>query len=290
MSKNLGAFAIFVAFIVTGLLSTARAQSEYPTCAGMQLDGGELLYLSEVEHRRCWKRVGAEIDQRDLAVRGGSYSFVYIFGDSSLDEDFDPIFNVRSKAILRKGVADGGLGGSIKLFRSRIVTDAKCDGRALNIFRRKGVYDELQGEVSGVTHNGYHNGKISLPGSKLDSFHIYFRDSRGKCRRTDDGELRKLFAVSDVEYSDTTRLMAFFKSFVTFDGTATAKEKGNEKYSRVSVKIGQGRFRNGNYYSSFTLQSSGEYNVLVNDLSTYIGYHEKRRRRPVEFKIRRSDG
>ena len=282
-NKVLVLLAAFVC-VLWSIRVAAATDAEFPTCDRSAVQGGDLLYLTSKQGRAeyCWRKVTiSRISPDNLAERGGYYNFVYVFGRDDLTNDFDPIFNVKAKTVARTSNQEK-LSGDIHLFRPAM--DTLCDKRSFDIFRVDKHFNEFSGAVSGAVYNAYHKDGAGVPTSALNNFHVFFRDSRGDCRRTDASDLRKLFAISDIDFRDKSRIAKIISGLLGAS-TATATETGPYKYSDVLVSIGKGRFKNQTFFSSFKLAAGREYRIVVNDLSTYDRYSGNRRRPTVDLDL-----
>jgi hypothetical protein len=267
--------AIIAVFLF--LVGVTRGFCEsYPTCDRLNLQGGEILYLSLKGKQNCWKKItGNNILRNDLRIKGGTYRFSYIFGDEEITNDFDPIFNVKIKELS----SDSSIVNSkIGLYRAKLITNCKKQvGKKI----APGTNDLLaETDVSGLLYNDYHAGKRKDPGAKLSSFHIGFENSLKECVRTDDKNLRKSFEIDGIKFPAEPGFVA------SLIGTppAVAAGKDSAKYKKISVQIGKGEFRGDYLTGSFFVPAGADFDVIASDLSTRLSGHFLRP--PVKFRIR----
>jgi hypothetical protein len=239
----------------------------YPTCEKLKLHGGEIVYLSTKAGDICWRLLAQkQISRNDLKIKGGTYRFSYIFGDDELDDNFDPIFNVKIKEL---AVENSVLNTKIGLYRAEIRTNCKK-----HILKKiaAGTYDKFtETDVSGSLFNDYHAGKRNDPGSALSDFHIGFENSLKKCVRTDDKKLRRTFEIDGIRFPPEQGKIA--GTFAALIGTAPAIAEGRDaaRYKKISVQIGKGEFRGGDYLvGSFFVPAGADFDVIASDLSTHL--------------------
>lgn len=268
--------------LFVGPLANAQQTVSFRLCNEAEIDKGDVLFLTLRGERLCWKALTTkELRSSELASFQGTRRFIYLFPDTYAGGklDFDPIFNVQIKTLRRDNEKNAAL-TSVELYRKAMVN--LCDNRTLSLFRKKMQFSEYsRREISGVDYNNYHEGKTRVPPPALDNFHIYFRDSRGVCRQTNATEFRKLFAISDVEFRDAPRVVAFLnRLFLNPTGVAAVD---TVPYSRVAVEIGRANFDGDVTTGSFAVPADDEHLVRINDLSSYL--FDGRRRKSIEFKI-----
>jgi len=243
---------------------------DFPLCRSHRASGGDILYLSKEGRTICWKVVEDDIPTTDLFTYSNAYRFVYVFGEPTLSQDFDPIFNVQIKQIAKEGEV---LSNYINLYRKEIETlCGKSFFRKLN----KRINIEFKpNQMDGAVYNNYHSGKSRDPGRTLSRFHIWFQNSRKECVRTDSSDLRPSFTIEDILFPPRQPLIA--RLFLG-TGTALASGPGASQYRQISVEIGQGSFRGDNILAtgSFSVRPGAEYDIVANDLSTYIDRRHRR--------------
>lgn len=264
--------------------ANAQQTVSFSLCSASEHTRGDVLYLARSGKKMCWKAInGSEVRFSELATFQGSYRFVYLFSAELTDggQGFDPVFNVQVKTLPREKDEQKNL-ASVELYRKGMVN--LCDNRKLQIFRKKFQFDEYhRRDISGSRYNNYHLGRTGVPPRELENFHVYFRDSRGVCRKTDAKEFRQLFGISDVDFRDTPRFAAFFEKLLNPLTPSDVSASGLNQYSRITVEIGRGNFTGDALSGSFTIPSGEEHFVLINDLSSYL--FDGRRRKSLQFKI-----
>jgi hypothetical protein len=253
MRTILAAIALFLMS-----LSPSMGQNEkaFGLCQKKALHGGETLYLSANKHKTCWKVWrGGIINYSDLKAIPDTnrFGFVYVFGDSSLkDDSFDPIFNVKIKEISNVSTDRPKI---VTVLRDEIVTRCKSFfGLNKGEKRNRKVIEEVDAQI----YNRFHS-RGSPDEPSISSLHIPFLNSNDVCDRTDSKQLRKLFVLDSEEIARPKD-----------NSEAIADPLRATAYKKISVRIGEGRFRNGLFSASFYIQKGPEYNLVVNDLSTYI--------------------
>ncbi len=246
--------------------STIALSDEYPTCDGEIPESGDILTLAKRGEHKCWQPVGGEILKiKKSLIDNGNLKFVYIFGMEEND-DFDPIFNVKIKEIAEN--EESVVDRNITLLRDKIVT--KCS-KYFGRLKDKGEFKAYgflgRGDVDGFQYNKYHKTDKQIT-SNLNNFHIYFKNSLNKCIRTDDDELKKFFAINDIDYQQLPGIVA------RLFGAQPAMAAGPDanRYRKISVRIARGAFRGDALSGNFNIPANGsEYDIIVQDLSTYPG-------------------
>ncbi len=269
---------VLVFFSLAGTVSAASMA--YPLCKSVGLKGGELLYLQKTQSESlCWEALKkSRISGSDLHKRGNSYRFAYVFGGDALETTFDPIFNVKYREV---GKAGDKAATTVSVFRDEMQTSCLIKSKA---GLRKYLYKTFdRTEIDAAWLNAYHEGRITTPSRRFYKFHVWFGNSLRQCARTDKAELRRLFAIADVDFPDHENILS--RLINSFTATHAIAARTGKIYKSFNIEIVKGEFL-GKYYSgSFSVPAGGHFEVEINDLSTYLPNDFGRRRPKVNFTI-----